>query len=100
MRSCSPKRFVQASGTPPLAPPPDAAVLFTTYYPFPVESHYSVQLCLLMLGELSALLRALIHTATVIGGLKGYPIFLPPRSMARRRAAPFSCARPRSAWKW
>jgi hypothetical protein len=64
-----------ASGTPPPAPPPDAAVLFTTYHPLLVESHYSVLLCLLMLGDFAALLRAFVR--------EGYPIFLPPRSMAQ-----------------
>ena len=72
-----------ASGTPPPAPPPDAAVLFTTYHPLLVESHYSVLLCLLMLGDFAALLRAFVRAATVVDGLEGYPIFLPPRSMAQ-----------------
>jgi hypothetical protein len=72
-----------ASGTPPPAPPPNAAVLFTTYHPLLVESHYSVLLCLLMLGDFAALLRAFVRAATVVDGLEGYPIFLPPRSMAQ-----------------
>ncbi|KAH9980606.1 hypothetical protein BJV74DRAFT_855962 [Russula compacta] len=72
-----------ASGTPPPAPPPDAAVLFTTYHPLLVESHFSVLLCLLILGDFPALLRAFVRTATVVDGLEGYPVFLPPRSMAQ-----------------
>ena len=40
-------------------------------------------LCLLMLGDLSALLRAFIRAATIVDGLEGYPILLPPRSMAQ-----------------
>ena len=70
-------------GTPPSAPPPDTAVLFTTYHPLLVESHFSMLLCLLMLGDFPALLRAFVRTATVVDGLEGYPVFLPPRSMAQ-----------------
>ena len=73
-----------AHGTPPPpAPPPDAAVLFTTYHPLLVESHFSVLLAALMLGDFAALLRAFLRAATVIDGLEGYPVFLPPRSMAQ-----------------
>ena len=72
-----------APGTPPSAPPPDTAVLFTTYHPLLVESHFSMLLCLLMLGDFPALLRAFVRTATVVDGLEGYPVFLPPRSMAQ-----------------
>jgi hypothetical protein len=36
-----------------------------------------------MLGDFPALLRAFVRTATVIDGLEGYPVFLPPRSMAQ-----------------
>ena len=69
-------------GTPPTAPP-NTAVLFTTYHPLLVESHFSMLLCLLMLGDFPALLRAFIRAATVVDGLEGYPVFLPPRSMAQ-----------------
>lgn len=73
-----------AHGTPPPpAPPPDAAVLFTTYHPLLVESHFSMLIAALMLGDFSALLRAFLRAATVIDGLEGYPVFLPPRSMAQ-----------------
>ncbi|KAI9432079.1 hypothetical protein H4582DRAFT_1127206 [Lactarius indigo] len=73
-----------AHGTPPPpAPPPDAAVLFTTYHPLLVESHFSVLIATLMLGDFAALLRAFLRAATVIDGLEGYPVFLPPRSMAQ-----------------
>lgn len=72
-----------SAGTPPPAPPPNTAVLFTTYHPLLVESHFSMLLCLLMLGDFSALLRAFIRAATVVDGLEGYPVFLPPRSMAQ-----------------
>ena len=71
-----------SAGTPPTAPP-NTAVLFTTYHPLLVESHFSMLLCLLMLGDFPALLRAFIRAATVVDGLEGYPVFLPPRSMAQ-----------------
>ena len=35
-------------GTPPSAPPPDMAALFTTYHPLLVESHFSMLLYLLI----------------------------------------------------
>ena len=72
-----------SAGTPPPTPPPNTAVLFTTYHPLLVESHFSMLLCLLMLGDFPALLRAFIRAATVVDGLEGYPVFLPPRSMAQ-----------------
>ena len=73
-----------AHGTPPPpAPAPDAPVLFTTYHPLLVESHFSVLIATLMLGDFAALLRAFLRAATVIDGLEGYPVFLPPRSMAQ-----------------
>ena len=72
-----------AQGTPLPSPPPDAAVLFTTYHPLLVESHYSILLCLLMLGDFPALLRAFVRAATVVDGLESCPVFLPPRSMAQ-----------------
>ena len=72
-----------SAGIPPPAPPPNTAVLFTTYHPLLVESHFSMLLCLLMLGDFPALLRAFIRAATVVDGLEGYPVFLPPRSMAQ-----------------
>jgi hypothetical protein len=72
-----------SAGISPPAPPPNTAVLFTTYHPLLVESHFSMLLCLLMLGDFPALLRAFIRAATVVDGLEGYPVFLPPRSMAQ-----------------
>jgi len=36
-----------------------------------------------MLGDFAALLRAFLRASTVIDGLEGYPVFLPPRSMAQ-----------------
>ncbi|KAI0275437.1 hypothetical protein BC834DRAFT_852860 [Gloeopeniophorella convolvens] len=70
-----------AHGTPP--PPPDTVALFTTYHPLLVESHFSILLCHLMLGDFPTLLLAFVRTATVVDGLEGYPVFLPPRSMAQ-----------------
>ena len=64
-----------APGSPPPAPPSDSAVLFTTFHPLLVESHYSVLLCLLMLGDFTALLRAFVRAATIVDGLEGYPFY-------------------------
>ncbi|KAF8204060.1 hypothetical protein BJ912DRAFT_1137953 [Pholiota molesta] len=72
-------------GTHANMPPPiqDAPSMFTTYHPLLVESYFSVLICQLMLAEFSALVPAFIRTASVVDGLEGYPIFLPPRSMAQ-----------------
>ncbi|EMD32583.1 hypothetical protein CERSUDRAFT_118622 [Gelatoporia subvermispora B] len=72
-----------SQSAPPPPPPPDAPALFTTYHPLLVESHYSVLLCLLLLGDFPALLPAFCRAASLVDGLEGYPVFLPPRSMAQ-----------------
>ncbi|KAG2153538.1 uncharacterized protein EDB93DRAFT_222586 [Suillus bovinus] len=56
---------------------------FTTYHPLLVESHFSILICQLMLAELPTLLTTFSRTAVVVDGLEGYPVFLPPRSMAQ-----------------
>ena len=67
--------------TPP--PMPDAPAMFTTYHPLLVESHFSVLICGLMLADFATVLPTFIHTAAVVDGLEGYPVFLPPRSMSQ-----------------
>ncbi|KAJ7170799.1 hypothetical protein C8R43DRAFT_1059496 [Mycena crocata] len=62
-------------------PPPPTT--FTSYNPLLVEAHYSILLCQLMLGDFTSLLPTFVRTASVVDGLEGYPIFLPPRSMAQ-----------------
>ncbi|KAI0721190.1 hypothetical protein C8Q72DRAFT_787926 [Fomitopsis betulina] len=69
----------QASA-PPMSESP---AMFTTYHPLLVESHYSILLGYLFLGDFPTLLPAFARTAAVVDGLEGYPIFLPPRSMAQ-----------------
>ena len=64
-------------------PIPDAAAMFTTYHPLLVESHFSVLICQLMLAEFATILPTFTRTASLVDGLEGYPIFLPPRSMAQ-----------------
>lgn len=64
-------------------PTPDAPAVFTTYHPLLVESHFSVLICQLMLADFVNLLPLFIRTAWIVEGLEGYPIFLPPRSMAQ-----------------
>ena len=57
--------------------------MFTTYHPLLVESRFTVLICHLMLGELPTLLATFARSAVIVDGLEGYPIFLPPRSMAQ-----------------
>ena len=68
------------SAPPPL---PDTPPMFTTYHPLLVEAHFSILLCLLMLGDFAPLLATFVRTASLVDGLEGYPVFLPPRSMAQ-----------------
>lgn len=71
-------------GSQSMPPPvPESPAMFTTYHPLLVESHYSILICLLLLGDFCALLPAFSRTAALVDGLEGYPIFLPPRSMAQ-----------------
>ncbi|RPD64737.1 hypothetical protein L227DRAFT_571200 [Lentinus tigrinus ALCF2SS1-6] len=70
-----------SQSTPP--PVPDATPMFTTYHPLLVESHFSILICHLMLGDFRGLLPAFSRTAALVDGLEGYPVFLPPRSMAQ-----------------
>ncbi|KAH9947088.1 hypothetical protein B0H21DRAFT_740280 [Amylocystis lapponica] len=70
-------------GSQSTAPPPETPSMFTTYHPLLVESHFSILLCHLLLGDFPALLPGFIRTAAVVDGLEGYPVFLPPRSMAQ-----------------
>ncbi|KAI0640210.1 hypothetical protein C8Q77DRAFT_1085341 [Trametes polyzona] len=67
------------------APPPvpDAPAMFTTYHPLLVESHFSILLGHLLLGDFPGVLPAFARTAALVDGLEGYPVFLPPRSMAQ-----------------
>lgn len=57
--------------------------MFTTYHPLLVESHFTILICQLMLAELPTLLTTFAHTAVLVDALEGYPVFLPPRSMAQ-----------------
>ncbi|GJJ13256.1 hypothetical protein Clacol_007507 [Clathrus columnatus] len=67
------------SQPPPLNAPP----IFATYHPLLVESHFSILLATLLLGDFVNLLPTFIRTATLVDGLEGYPVFLPARSMAQ-----------------
>ena len=70
-----------SQSTPP--PVPEMTPMFTTYHPLLVESHFSILICHLMLGDFLAVLPAFSRTAALVDGLEGYPVFLPPRSMAQ-----------------
>ena len=62
---------------------PENPGIFTTYHPLLVESHFSLLICHLILGDFAALLPAFQRAAALIDGLEGYPVFLPARSMAQ-----------------
>lgn len=70
-----------SSATPP--PPPESPTAFTTYHPLLVEAHFSILICQLMMGDFPSLLQSFVKTASIIDGLEGYPVFLPPRSMSQ-----------------
>ncbi len=72
-----------SNGSSPPFPLSDTPAMFTTYHPLLVESHFSVLICQLMLADFSGLLKRFIRTAALVDGLEGYPVFLPPRSMAQ-----------------
>lgn len=61
----------------------DAPVMFATYHPLLIESLFSVLICHLMLADFEAILPLFIRTAAIAEGSEGYPVFLPPRSMAQ-----------------
>lgn len=67
----------------PPPPIPELPVTFTTYHPLLVESHFSVLICLLMLGDFTTLVPTFTRSALLVDGLEGYPVFLPPRSMSQ-----------------
>ncbi|KAL5494672.1 hypothetical protein ACEPAI_133 [Sanghuangporus weigelae] len=56
---------------------------FTTYHPLMLEAHFSILNCLLMLGDFETLTNTFERTSGIVAGLEGYPVFLPPRSMAQ-----------------
>lgn len=76
--------FRPGSQTPPPLPlHPDAPMMFTTYHPLLVESHFSILIGMTMLGDFANLLPTFYRSAMLVDGLEGYPVFLPPRSMAQ-----------------
>lgn len=62
---------------------PDVPPMFTTYHPLLVESHFSVLICRLLLADFASLLPNFVRIASLVDGLEGYPVFLPPRSMSQ-----------------
>ena len=76
--------FRPGSHHPPPDPlHPDMPTTFTTYHPLLVESHFSILICHILLGDFLTLVPAFYRTALLVDGLEGYPVFLPPRSMAQ-----------------
>ncbi|KAI0789458.1 hypothetical protein C8Q75DRAFT_866195 [Abortiporus biennis] len=74
---------LRPNGQHPPPPVHDVPVMFTTYHPLLVESHFSILISQLMLGDFINLNPAFYRTALLVDGLEGYPVFLPPRSMAQ-----------------
>lgn len=61
----------------------DASAMFATYHPLLIESLFSVLICHLMLADFEAILPLFVRSAAIAEGCEGYPVFLPPRSMAQ-----------------
>jgi hypothetical protein len=62
---------------------PTEPVPFTTYHPLLIEAHFGALLCRLLLRDTRALLTTFVRAAAIVGGLEGYPVFLPARSVAQ-----------------
>ncbi|KZS93516.1 hypothetical protein SISNIDRAFT_411316 [Sistotremastrum niveocremeum HHB9708] len=72
------------SGNPLSSPPPtSSSPSFTTYHPLLVESHFSILICILLLGNFTDSLPAFVNAVALVERLEGYPIFLPARSMSQ-----------------
>ncbi|KAG6907474.1 hypothetical protein DXG01_008810 [Tephrocybe rancida] len=67
----------------PSAPVSEIPAIFTTYHPLIVESHFSLLIAQIMLADFADILPTFAHTATLVDGLEGYPVFLAPRSMGQ-----------------
>jgi len=63
--------------------PDVSSTSFTTYHPLLVESHFSILLCVMLLGQFDTLLTSFSRVAALVDSLEGYPVFLPARSMAQ-----------------
>ena len=66
---------------------PEVPASITTYHPLLVEAHFSRLLCLFIMGDFTTLLPTFSRTTMIVDGLEGYPVFLPPRSMAQAEFA-------------
>ena len=66
---------------------PEFPASITTYHPLLVEAHFSRLLCLFIMGDFTTLLPTFSKTTMIVDGLEGYPVFLPPRSMAQAEFA-------------
>ncbi|SCV71145.1 BQ2448_2733 [Microbotryum intermedium] len=61
--------------------PMPAPALLTTYHPLLIESHFTVLLLHLLLGDFTTLVQAHARTVRLMDHLEGCPIFLPARSL-------------------
>jgi hypothetical protein len=72
-----------ASNAGSRASPTEPPAMMTTYHPLLVEAHFSALLGKLIIGNFADVASTFVHAADVVDGLEGYPVFLPPRSMAQ-----------------
>ena len=77
----------QKSSPPKTFVVPEVPASITTYHPLLVEAYFSRLLCLLIMGDFTTLLPTFSRTTMIVDGLEGYPVFLPPRSMAQAEFA-------------
>jgi len=61
----------------------DTPPMFATYHPLLIESLFTVLICHLMIADFEAILPLFVRAAAISEGSEGYPVFLPPRSMAQ-----------------
>jgi len=61
----------------------DGPPMFSTYHPLLIESLFTILICHLMLADFEAILPLFVRAASISEGSEGYPVFLPPRSMAQ-----------------
>ncbi|KAM0748296.1 hypothetical protein T439DRAFT_317006 [Meredithblackwellia eburnea MCA 4105] len=75
-RHSDPRRSEVRDGTAAVDP-----ALLTTYHPLLIESHFTILLNHLLLGDFSAALTQHYKTVRLMDYLEGYPVFLPARSL-------------------
>ncbi|KAH8921774.1 hypothetical protein BT69DRAFT_1243877 [Atractiella rhizophila] len=65
---------------------PEPALL-TAYHPLLIESHFTVVLCKLLLGDFSSLIHQHTRVTRLMENLESQPVFLPARSLSQSEYA-------------